>query len=66
MADDNKPDSSNTEPWTRSDEENLLLEISEDRRLIRLGIDPDGNPLQILLQLRRRMPEIERRKAHRP
>jgi hypothetical protein len=66
MADDNKPDSSNTEAWTRSDEENLLLEISEDRRLIRLGIDPDGNPLQILLQLRRRMQEIERRKAHRP
>ena len=53
-------------PWTHSEEENLLLEISEDRRLIRLGIDPDGTPLEIWLQLKERQAQIERRKAQHP
>jgi hypothetical protein len=61
MTEKVKPDTAEGQPWTREDEENLLLEISEDRRMARLGIDPDGNPLQILLQLRRKMHEIERR-----
>jgi len=35
------------------DEENLALEIAEDKRLLRLGIDPDGDPIQIMLQVHR-------------
>jgi hypothetical protein len=35
-------------PWTRFDEHNLLLEISEERRLRDLGIDPEMNQLEIL------------------
>lgn len=41
------------ERWTRQDEENLALEISEDKRLLRLGINPEGNPVQIMLQVSR-------------
>jgi hypothetical protein len=37
--------------WTREDEENLALEISEDKRLLRLGINPDGNPVQNMLKV---------------
>jgi hypothetical protein len=47
-------DDPETKPWTHFDEENLLLEVSEDRRLRRLGIDPDEHPLLILLELRKR------------
>jgi hypothetical protein len=65
MADESKPEASEGKPWTRLDEENLLLEISADRRLVRLGIDPDGDPLEIWLELKRRMEEIERQKAQR-
>jgi hypothetical protein len=50
-------------PWTRNDEENLLLEISEDRRLARLGIDPDANPLEITLQLKERLRQIQSQSA---
>jgi hypothetical protein len=63
MEDSENP---NEPVWTRSDEENLLLDISEDRRLVRLGIDPDANPLEILLQLRERLRQIQIRKAQRP
>jgi hypothetical protein len=41
--------------WSRFDEENLLLEIREDRRLVRLGINPDGDPAYILLKLWKRI-----------
>jgi hypothetical protein len=41
------------EQWTRQDEENLTLEIAEDQRLLRLGINPDGNPVQIMLEVSR-------------
>lgn len=46
MSNDGRPS------WTGRDEENLLLEISEDRRLRTLGIDPDSDSLEILLQLK--------------
>lgn len=39
--------------WTRQNEKNLALEIAEDKRLLRLGINPDGNPIEIMLQLNR-------------
>ena len=34
-------------------EENLALEIAEDKRLLRLGINPDSDPIQIMLQVSR-------------
>jgi hypothetical protein len=37
--------------WTRRDEENLLLEIAEDRRLRRLGIGPEADSIDIMLQI---------------
>jgi hypothetical protein len=59
MPDSKNPDSCAHEPWTDEDEENLLLDVSEDRRLQRLGIDPDGTSLDILIALKKRMAEIE-------
>jgi hypothetical protein len=53
----------NSKPWTSQDEENLLLEISEDRRLRRLGIDPDADQLTILIEVKKRMREIEEERA---
>jgi hypothetical protein len=50
-------------PWTSIDEENAILEVSEDRRLRRLGIDPDQPQLFIWLELRKRAKEIEERRA---
>jgi hypothetical protein len=41
------------QPWNPLDEENLLLEVSEDRRLRRLGIDPDGMSWDIVMELKR-------------
>jgi hypothetical protein len=52
-------------PPTDIDEETLQREVWEDRRLIRLGIDPDGTPLEIWLQLKERAALIERKKASR-
>lgn len=54
------PDS---KPWASQDEENLLLEAREDRRLRRLGIDPDRPQLFIWLELKKRAKEIEERRA---
>jgi hypothetical protein len=65
MADPDNPPATGDKPWTRHDEENLLLEISEDRRLQHLGIDPDQDSLAILLQLKKRMAEIEAEKRER-
>lgn len=62
MGDPQKPSSLSDRPWTRHDEENLLLEISEDRRLQNLGIDPDSDSLAILIALKKRMAEIQRSK----
>jgi len=45
------------------DEENLLLEVSEDRRLRRLGIDPDLPQWEIYLELKKRLAQIEAEKA---
>jgi hypothetical protein len=41
-----------------SEEELLALEISEDRRLNRLGIGPDGDPVDIMLEVRRQAQEL--------
>jgi hypothetical protein len=49
----NKPD-------RPSDEEVLAMEISEDKRLRESGIDPDGDPIDIMKQVRLRM---EKRKG---
>jgi hypothetical protein len=38
-------------PWTAQDEENLLYEIAEDQRLRSLGIDPDGDSVDIMIKL---------------
>jgi hypothetical protein len=44
---------SHPERWTSQDEENLALEISADKRLVRLGLDPDSNPVQLMLAVHR-------------
>jgi Fe2+ transport system protein FeoA len=36
------------------------MEISEDRRLRELGIDPDGDPIEIMMEVRRRALELRR------
>lgn len=46
-----------------SEEELLAMEISEDRRLREMGIDPDGDPVEIMLEVRRR---AELRRASEP
>ncbi len=62
MADEDNSHKAAEKPWTHADEENLLLEISEDRRLTNLGIDPDADSLAILIALKKRMAEIQRGK----
>jgi len=59
MADTDNPHPKEARPWTRADEENELLEVSEERRLRRLGIDPDADSLAILIALKKRMAEIQ-------
>jgi hypothetical protein len=44
---------------TSAEEENLLLEVLEDSRLRGLGIDPDGDSVDIMVELMRRMEIIE-------
>jgi hypothetical protein len=39
MHDPDNPNTTGEQLWSRQDEENLLLEVSENRRLQRLGID---------------------------
>ena len=41
-----------------SDEEILAMEISEDRRLREVGIDPDGDPVEIMVEVRRRYDKL--------
>ncbi len=59
MADTDNPHPREARPWTRADEENELLEVSEERRLRRLGIDPDAPLIEIWTELKRRMKIIE-------
>jgi hypothetical protein len=35
-------------------EEILAMEVSEDKRLREVGIDPDGDPIQIMVEVRKR------------
>ncbi len=44
-----------------SDEEILAMEISEDKRLREVGIDPNGDPIDIMRQVRLRMEKRRRR-----
>lgn len=38
-----------------NDEELTLMEVSEDRRLREIGIDPEQDPIDILIQLQARI-----------
>jgi hypothetical protein len=53
---------------TSAEGENLLLEVLEDNRLRGLGIDPDGDSIDIMVELMRRMEvlEVESRSPERP
>jgi hypothetical protein len=44
---------------TSAEEENLLLEVLEDNPLRVIGIDPDGDSVDIMLELMRRMEILE-------
>lgn len=44
------------------DEETVALEISEDKRLNRLGIDPDGDPVDIMEALYQKHEALEKKK----
>ena len=59
MTDPNSPQPPKARPATPLDEEYLLLEVSEERRLRRLGIDPDAPLIEIWTELKRRMKAIE-------
>ena len=41
-----------------SDEEILAMEIWEDKRLREVGIDPDGDPVEIMVEVRRRYDKL--------
>ena len=42
-----------------SAEELAIMEVSEDRRLIRMGINPDGDPIEIMKKVQKRHRELE-------
>jgi hypothetical protein len=44
-----------------SNEEVLAMEISEDKRLRESGIDPNGDPVEIMTQVRLRMEKRRKR-----
>lgn len=44
---------------TSAEEENLLLEVLEDNRLRGVGIDPDGDSVDIMLELMQRLEILE-------
>jgi len=50
-----------SKPDRPSDEEILAMEISEDKRLREVGIDPNGDPIEIMNQVRARMAKRRRR-----
>jgi hypothetical protein len=45
----------------RPSDEEILTEISEDKRLRESGIDPNGDPIDIMRQVRLRMEKRKRR-----
>jgi hypothetical protein len=45
------------------DEENLAFEIAEDNKLRSIGIDPNGDPVEIMVELDRRYAEYQRQQA---
>jgi hypothetical protein len=53
-------------PDRPSDEEILAMEISEDSRLRESGIDPNGDPIDIMTQVRLRMEKRRRRGKKKP
>jgi hypothetical protein len=52
-----------TSPPTSAEEENLLLEVLDDSRLRSIGIDPDGDSVDIMVELMRRLEVIEAQNA---
>jgi len=44
---------------TSAEEENLLFEVLEDNRLRGLGIDPDGDTVDIMFEVFRRADALE-------
>jgi hypothetical protein len=54
------------QPWNPLDEENLLMELNEDRWLRRLGIDPDGISWDIVMELKRMKDEGDRGREQGP
>jgi hypothetical protein len=48
---------------TSAEEENLLLEVLEDNHLRGIGIDPDGDSVDIMVELMRRMEILEAESA---
>jgi hypothetical protein len=48
---------------TSAEEENLLLEVLEDSRLRGIGIDPDGDSVNIMVELMQRLESIETQDA---
>ncbi len=44
-------------------EDNLALETSEDNKLRKIGLDPDMNPIDMMIELDRRMEEYRRQQA---
>jgi len=44
---------------TSAEEENLLLEVLEDNRQRGIGIDPDGDSVDIMVELMRRMEVLD-------
>ena len=48
---------------TSAEDENLLLEVLEDSRLRGIGIDPDGDSVDIMVELMQRLEAIESQDA---
>jgi hypothetical protein len=48
-----------------SDEEILAMEISEDKRLREIGIDPDGDPIDIMMEIHRRAQKLKEKEPQR-
>ena len=49
-----------------SEKEITAFEVSEDRRLREMGIDPDGDPIDIMMEVRRRALAREEEKRQKP
>lgn len=58
--------------WAMSEERSRLPEYTaeayeemENKRLIRLGIDPDGDPVEIMMEVDRRYKELQEKERQR-